>query len=250
MVAMAAEGAEADKGGDGNWYAAVPGLFVGALLPFALLFYGWCGAVYLLVPVLVLLIAGRLFTKRRWVPGGGDTGLITGPLSGALARTLAGILGLLYLAVPLSHLTLFDSLEHGRLWILFMLVIVWASDTGAYLVGRNFGSIKLCPSISPGKTVEGLAGGLLSSAIAAVLFYGFTPLTGSLGAGMPEAALLGIGVCVAAVLGDLLESALKRRAGVKDSGTLIPGHGGLLDRIDSLIPAVLVMYYYLLWQGL
>lgn len=122
----------------------------------------------------------------------------------------------------------------GRETVLWVLVCIWATDIGAYFVGRAAGGAKLAPRISPGKTWSGLIGGMAWAAVASAAFgYAF---------GMGETVLLAIAGAVLAVVGqagDLLESAAKRRAGVKDSGHLIPGHGGLLDRIDGLM-AVLV----------
>jgi len=122
----------------------------------------------------------------------------------------------------------------GRETILWVLVCIWATDIGAYFVGRTAGGAKLAPSISPGKTWSGLVGGMAWAAVAsALLGYVF-----GLGETLPL-AIAGAALAVVGQAGDLLESAAKRRAGVKDSGRLIPGHGGLLDRIDGLM-AVLV----------
>ncbi len=115
-------------------------------------------------------------------------------------------------------------------WVLLLLMsMVWVADIGAYFAGRRFGKHKLAPGISPGKTWEGVAGGLLGASLYVLLFWyliPFAPLTG---------LLLAVWCWVAlAVVGDLFESAIKRQAGVKDSGSLLPGHGGLLDRIDAL----------------
>ncbi|HET7055780.1 MAG TPA: phosphatidate cytidylyltransferase [Thermomicrobiales bacterium] len=124
-----------------------------------------------------------------------------------------------------------NAAERGLAWLLFVIVVTWLSDTGAYLVGRSFGKTPLVPAISPKKTVEGLAGGL----IAAVLFGLLANWL--FGLGLPVLAAAGAALLLAlfGVVGDLAESLLKRQAGVKDSGTLIPGHGGMLDRIDALL---------------
>ena len=134
-----------------------------------------------------------------------------------------------------------DSIYNGYHWLLYALFTTFATDTGAYFVGRAFGKHKLAPVISPGKTWEGAAGGLIwavgiSIALAAVLDLSF-PLW--------QQVLLGLLLGTVAQMGDLLESALKRRAGVKDAGVLIPGHGGVLDRIDSLLVTIPVTYYIL-----
>lgn len=122
----------------------------------------------------------------------------------------------------------------GRGLLLLCLALVWAADSGAYVVGRALGKRKLCPQVSPGKTVEGALGGLLAAALVG-LIGGF-----SLGLhGLALAALIGLTAACAAVsvVGDLAESLFKRRAGVKDSSHLLPGHGGALDRVDALIAA-------------
>ena len=123
----------------------------------------------------------------------------------------------------------------SREQVLMLLGLVWTADTAAYLTGRAFGKHKLAPEISPGKTWEGVAGGLGATVIYAIIWAVFDPglaarVQGEIWLPYLAAALL---LFAASVLGDLLESAAKRRAGVKDSGTLLPGHGGVLDRIDS-----------------
>ncbi|WP_292975590.1 phosphatidate cytidylyltransferase [Pantoea sp. UBA4549] len=130
----------------------------------------------------------------------------------------------------------------GAWWLLFVMLLVWGADSGAYMFGRLFGKNKLAPKVSPGKTWEGFFGGLLSSAIIAWLFALLAPLT------VVPGTLIACAVVatLASVLGDLTESMFKREAGIKDSGNLIPGHGGILDRIDSLTAAVPVFACLLL----
>lgn len=130
----------------------------------------------------------------------------------------------------------------GAWWLLFVLLLVWGADSGAYLFGKLFGRHKLIPSVSPGKTWEGLAGGILVTLILAYLFTKISPFD------VPSSVLV---ICstvatLASVLGDLTESMFKREAGIKDSGQIIPGHGGILDRIDSLTAAVPVFTCLLL----
>lgn len=119
----------------------------------------------------------------------------------------------------------------GWVNVLFMLLVIWASDIGAYLVGRLVGGPKLAPSISPGKTRSGAVGGLVSAALAGLAVASVASQNPPVTRVLILSALLG----VLAQAGDLLESGLKRRVGVKDSGTLIPGHGGVLDRLDAVL---------------
>ena len=141
-------------------------------------------------------------------------------------------------AVPASAPLDFLGPERG--WILMLLLAVWAFDTGAFLVGRTIGRTKFIAHISPAKTVEGVAGGVVASTVVVgALLWG-------LGQNPVHALLLGPLVALAAQAGDLAESVIKRAAGAKDSGTLIPGHGGMLDRVDSFIFAAPVMTLYVL----
>ena len=118
--------------------------------------------------------------------------------------------------------------------VLYVLVLIWVADSAAFFAGRRFGRRKLASRVSPGKTWEGVAGGVAG---AAVLALATVAAAGHGHQGPTRFVFLSIGVALASVLGDLLESLFKRRAGLKDSGTLIPGHGGVLDRIDSLTAA-------------
>lgn len=137
--------------------------------------------------------------------------------------------------------------EFGPRWALLALLLVWAADTGAYFAGIRYGKAKLAPRISPGKTWAGLWGGVgLSLAVAALA----SPLLGLGLAQLPALLLLAAVTVGFSVIGDLFESLLKRHAGRKDSGDLIPGHGGVLDRVDSLLAALPVFALGKLWLGL
>lgn len=125
--------------------------------------------------------------------------------------------------------------SNGHWWLLTALAVVWAADTGAYFAGRKFGMLKLAPRVSPNKTVEGLIGGAFAGVAAGV---GFSLLAGATTAQLPWIAIVSLAAVLFSVVGDLFESLLKRHAGVKDSGHLIPGHGGILDRIDGVLAAL------------
>ena len=152
-------------------------------------------------------------------------------------------LGWLYLPLLLGHLSLLRLLPFGREWIFLVLLVVMAGDTAAYFFGSSFGKRKLYPAISPNKSVEGAIGGLVGSLAGAfVARITFFPEISAL-----DAVFFGLVVGSAGQVGDLFESMLKRSFGVKDSGTIIPGHGGILDRLDSLLFAFPLAYYYALW---
>ncbi|MHC9084511.1 phosphatidate cytidylyltransferase [Luteimonas sp. RIT-PG2_3] len=136
--------------------------------------------------------------------------------------------------------------EHGNRWLLVALAIVWATDSGAYFAGRKFGKRKLAPVISPNKTIEGLLGGVVAGVLVAVAA---APLAGASLGQLPLVALVALLTVLFSVVGDLFESLLKRHAGVKDSGTLIPGHGGVLDRLDSVLAALPVFAVGKIWLG-
>lgn len=153
--------------------------------------------------------------------------------------------GLAYVAGLTSCYLLLVHLPGGRLLILFGLVSVVAADTGAYFAGHLWGRRRLAPRLSPGKTIEGLFGGLgLAGLAGAVFAHLLLPDTPPL-----AGAALGLGLAGFSVAGDLLESTLKRASGTKDSGTLLPGHGGLLDRLDGIMVAAPVLLFcrVLLW---
>jgi len=150
------------------------------------------------------------------------------------------LMGFLYLPLLLSHLILLRMLPHGVAWLFLMMVIVMSGDSAAYYVGSTLGKNRLYPAVSPKKSIEGSLGGLVGSVAGAFV---------SKATYFPELTAVD---CVAAALllgvlgqvGDLFESLIKRSCGVKDSGTIIPGHGGVLDRLDSILFAAPAAYYY------
>ena len=160
----------------------------------------------------------------------------------AEARTLRAVLALLLMVVwvgaPLAHLGLFPRSSYGVILILIAVVGPWISDSGAYFAGRFFGRHLLFPSLSPNKTIEGGLGGLLAT----VLVVGFVSYQ-FLEFSPAKAAIIGASVSVFAQSGDLFESMLKRILDVKDLGHFLPGHGGVLDRVDSLLFTAPAVYY-------
>jgi len=182
-------------------------------------------------PVAVVLLLAAL-VAAIWTRG------VEGqPLLGA-ATTLFGALytgGLLSYALFLRHFPGTTAPWHGVALLFAPVLLTWANDTFAWMVGRRFGRRKLIPRVSPGKTVEGSLGALVGTALVAVGYAAILRHFAVYSLGSGAALLLGLVVSVAAQVGDLAESLLKRDAGVKDSGALLPGHGGALDRIDSLL---------------
>jgi len=168
------------------------------------------------------------------------------PLEQALPTVAVTSLGVGWLGLLASYLVALRMAPGGAGLVLTLLAAVWGSDACAYLVGRAIGRHRLAPRLSPGKTVEGAAGGLVG-AIAGVA-AGRALLAPGIASGYLGVVALGALLAAAAVAGDLAESAFKRGSGVKDSGGLFPGHGGVLDRLDSLLVAAPVMYHYLCWQ--
>jgi len=168
---------------------------------------------------------------------------------GAFTSWVWTMAGILYIGWLLSHMValrgLPDSDIVGRNLVFFVLFVTWVSDTTAFFIGRRFGQHKLVPSISPGKTWEGAIGGICGAIAVSTLFFAPTPFQ------LPlvywQAILLSALASILGQVGDLVESLLKRNMGVKDSGWLMPGHGGILDRIDSLVFAGTVVYYYAIW---
>ena len=161
------------------------------------------------------------------------------PLVEALPAAGISASGLILIAFPLSYAVLLHGLRlQGPVLLLFAMVIIWVGDTAAYFVGRSIGKYKLAPHLSPKKTWEGTVASFVGSLIVAVVFARFMTV--------PLGHLLGMAAVgnVAGQVGDLLESAYKRSAGIKDSGSILPGHGGVLDRIDALILAIPVVWYY------
>lgn len=153
------------------------------------------------------------------------------------------LFGILYIGYTLGHFLWLRTRNDGALLVFFVLLVTWAADAVAYYVGKTLGSRPLAPRLSPNKTVEGFLGGLVVAPLVAWIGHvWFLPAVGPV-----DCLILGMLFTVLGLLGDLSESALKRYAGVKDSGALIPGHGGMLDRVDSLLLNAPVFYYYMVF---
>jgi phosphatidate cytidylyltransferase len=186
-------------------------------------------------------------------------------LSGAYPAAAAAVFAFTYIALPLGMLVQLRQQWAGGFLLLYLLLVVWAGDIFAYFVGKSMGRHLMAPRISPKKTWEGAAASLAASlAVGALLFHYALPLSSALlNAGLIERRdglfglekpalwpiiLLTIAINIAAQLGDLVESLIKRGANVKDSGTILPGHGGMLDRIDALLFAAPLLWYYAAWR--
>ncbi len=199
-----------------------------SMLPVIAAFTGSATAVlisgYLALLALVLLVLSQY---RRY--------------SDVLAFLTTSGFAVLYISQCAAFLVLLRFMPDGASWLLLLTLITAGSDTGAYYAGRAFGVEKLCPNISPGKTINGAIGGVFTAVGAAVLFASFLlPEVSSFKIALASAILALIGIA-----GDLTESIIKRGTGIKDSGTILGGHGGLLDRIDSLLLTAPLLYAFL-----
>jgi phosphatidate cytidylyltransferase len=206
------------------------GLLMGALLIRSFYYADFTLIVRVLALAVLLTLIVRTFSGRAVTHAAQEVGIT--------------FLGLMYVCFFLGYLVLIRDQAHGQAWIFFLFLLIWAGDTGAYYVGRAFGKRKLLERISPNKTVEGAVGGLASTVAAAWLCRPFL---------FPEVTvfsitLLALVLGLAGQVGDLAESLLKRSSGAKDSGTLFPGHGGVLDRFDGILFASPILYYAV-WLG-
>jgi phosphatidate cytidylyltransferase len=152
------------------------------------------------------------------------------------------LLGVIYIGFGFNYMIASRLMEHGLFWSIVVFVCIWASDSGAYFVGSKLGKHLLWPQISPKKSIEGAVGGVVISMIAALGFALYAP--DLLGVG--KALVLGFVIAVVGQVGDLIQSAYKRVKGIKDTGTLLPGHGGVLDRMDSW----LIVFPFIHWLGI
>lgn len=208
------------------------GLTAAILFPLAAYFRGVAGLAVLLLLFLVAIAAWYVATPRAGI---GDVAVsVFGPIYTSFA----------FSAIVLVRVS--DKGVHGALLTLGVMLSLWSNDAVAYLVGSRIGSHKLAPRISPNKSWEGFWAGLVGS----VAVWVVLALAGVANIGVPLAAVVGLVVGIVGVVGDLFESRIKRGVGVKDSGNLIPGHGGLLDRSDSLLFGSIAAYILLLFGGI
>ena len=206
-----------------------PGMAFGALivLKFYHPLFPAMGGFFPVAAGLLLIMVARLFSSR--------------PVDGALEDISSTALGVFYVAMLFAFQVAIRRGVDGKQWFVFLYFIIWASDIGAYAVGLTFGKHRLFEKVSPKKSIEGFLGALVASAGMALLCrVWFMPAVG-----IGEAIAIALLLAVVGTIGDLAESLLKRAAGVKDSGGIIPGHGGILDRMDSMLFAAPVLYYYL-----
>ncbi|MDI3261103.1 MAG: phosphatidate cytidylyltransferase [Sinobacteraceae bacterium] len=248
------------------WYAPLPWLYVLFTAVALLAAKEWTAlmgvsrgslrALYLLASA--ALLAGAWFARAQWTWFAGAAvlwwlvaaALLPG-FPGNLERWRPnawwlGALGQLLWVPAVTSLTMLRAMPDGALRLAYVLALVWAADVGAYLAGRSFGRRKLAPNISPGKTREGLYGGLLLCTLWAAIAGSYVFAVGDLRS-LVLIVVLSLAAAGLSVVGDLTLSMFKRRSGVKDSGALLPGHGGVLDRADSLLAAAPAMALGLRW---
>jgi phosphatidate cytidylyltransferase len=235
-----------------------PFRFLGYLLTVTLFAIGfWAGSASMVSAVAIFSALLFLFAFAPWILL--CAAMPRRELRGALPGAAASYFGIVYVDFSLLTLVFLRMMPGGWFFVLFTLVVIWAGDSFAYYVGRAFGRLPLAPRISPKKTWEGTAASLAGSLLLALAL---THFAGPIAAGLYQAHLLpepvafavpprwmvsAVALCLnlAGQLGDLVESLMKRGAGIKDSGTLLPGHGGLLDRIDALLfaaPVALLLF--------
>ena len=246
----------------GGWYAAA--VVIGAILCSLEVFSMLGGADFRPVrPIGVALTVGIVLAATsddaRILPAILVVGMLIGLLymmlradhTGALVDWALTLAPAIYIGGTMHYFIALRALSEGLFWMVAVLVCTWICDITAFFVGRRWGKARLAPRISPAKSVEGAVGGLVGAVLAAIVLG---PLLGwivsatgfgSMSPGGPlRLAGLGLVIGVCAIAGDLMESFVKRQCGAKDSGALIPGHGGALDRIDSVLVAAVGAYFY------
>ncbi|MBN2033680.1 MAG: phosphatidate cytidylyltransferase [Deltaproteobacteria bacterium] len=214
----------------------LPSVFkiIGIILNFFFFYFLWQGLFYQAFAMVCLWVIIPLsFCLFSSPTVRGQAAGVTGSL----------VMAFLYICLPLGLLVVIDRHPKGNLWILFLLTVIFISDTGAFYFGRFFGKRKLYPSVSPNKTWAGAVGGLLVGVLSG-LFFSYLFRLG----GFPlQVGLLAGSLSICGQVGDLVESMIKRNAGVKDTGRILPGHGGILDRVDGVLFASPLLYLYISW---
>ncbi|MDI6618266.1 MAG: phosphatidate cytidylyltransferase [Clostridiales bacterium] len=156
------------------------------------------------------------------------------------------IIGVLYLPFLFRYLYLIRAIQNTGVYLIwFVFIVAWMSDTFAYFTGRAFGRNKLCPAISPKKTVEGSIGGIIGSTVGCIIYGLLLAKYNIIDIHVIDLLIIGISGSIISQIGDLAASAIKRNAGIKDYGNIMPGHGGILDRFDSILFAAPLVYYYI-----
>jgi len=212
--------------GPGHLWEKIEGMVIGCLIPVTV-YFGNLQSLLALLSFSVLLVYFTYLLSIR-------TDLFD------ILPVCKMVLGFMYVPLMMSYFILIRRLDQGVLWILFLLVLAFSGDVAAYYIGKHFGKRKLLPLVSPNKTVEGTIGLIVGSTVCCILFQQiFFPALP-----MVHAVILGFVGSILGQLGDLCESAMKRASGVKDSGLILPGHGGILDRLDCLIFIAPFVYYY------
>ncbi len=186
----------------------------------------------LILPYIILLFifhfSYQLFTK-----------------SPSFENGLLSFIGIVYVGFMLGHILLFDKLIYGKYLIWLVFIIAFTTDTFAYFIGSYLGKTKLCPNISPKKTIEGSIGGILGSLFVCILYGIYLNKVQNISISLMHFAILGIFASIISQFGDLTASLIKRNYGIKDFGKIFPGHGGILDRFDSIIFVTPAVYYYI-----
>ncbi len=212
-----------------RWIERAVGIGLGLILSIIISFGGMKEISPFLV--IILLVLAVLFMA------------LSQDLPSTISKMGITLFGILFIAFLLAYVSLIRNIPNGRVWVLFLIITVWAGDVFALISGSFLGRHKLYPKISPNKTFEGLGGAIVGSIIVAFAFVLlFLPHVKK-----ETCILLAAGIGFLGQLGDFTESMLKRSAQVKDSGNLIPGHGGMLDRLDSFLFSAPFLYYYLLY---
>ena len=246
----------------GGWYVAavIGGAILASLEMFSMLSgAGFRPNIPLGAGLAVAIVLAALTTDARVMPGILVMAMLAGLLlmmarpdaNGALVDWALTLGSAIYVGGTMHYFVALRWLPEGLLWMLLVLICTWVCDIAAFFVGRRWGNARLAPRISPGKSVEGAVGGLVGAVAAAILVgpllawvlaaTGLGPVNPG---GLVRLAGLGLVIGVGGIGGDLMESFVKRQCGAKDSGTLIPGHGGALDRIDSVLVAAVGAYYF------